>query len=73
MLRDAYDDMILDGVQPTRDVFHSLILGTMKGSRLQDAVFFKDQMKAGGLLPDVCSFLCFILSSFAIINKLFCV
>ncbi|XP_044465085.1 pentatricopeptide repeat-containing protein At4g35850, mitochondrial [Mangifera indica] len=53
LLRDAYDDMILDGVQPTRDVFHSLILGTMKGSRLQDAVFFKDQMKAGGLLPDV--------------------
>ncbi|XP_031260220.1 pentatricopeptide repeat-containing protein At4g35850, mitochondrial [Pistacia vera] len=53
LLRDVYYDMLLDGVQPTRDVFHSLIAGTMKGSRLQDALYFKDQMKAGGSLPDV--------------------
>ncbi|KAJ0054194.1 hypothetical protein Pint_02844 [Pistacia integerrima] len=53
LLRDVYYDMLLDGVQPTRDVFHSLIVGTMKGSRLQDALYFKDQMKAGGSLPDV--------------------
>ncbi|KAL5793280.1 hypothetical protein ACOSP7_001874 [Xanthoceras sorbifolium] len=53
LLRDAYDDMVLDGVQPTRDLFHSLIIGTMKGSRLQDAIFFRDEMKATGLLPDV--------------------
>ncbi|XP_057955034.1 pentatricopeptide repeat-containing protein At4g35850, mitochondrial [Malania oleifera] len=53
LLRDAYDDMMLDGVQPSRDVFHSLIVGTMKGGRLQDAFFFRDEMKAMGLLPDV--------------------
>ncbi|GMH23913.1 hypothetical protein Nepgr_025756 [Nepenthes gracilis] len=59
LLRDVYDDMMLDGVQPTRDVFHSLIVGTMKGARLQDAFFFRDEMKAMGLLPDValCNFL----------------
>lgn len=53
LLRDVYDDMMLDGVQPTRDLFHSLIVGTMKGSRLQDTFFFRDQMKANGFLPDV--------------------
>ncbi|XP_010914392.1 pentatricopeptide repeat-containing protein At4g35850, mitochondrial [Elaeis guineensis] len=53
LLRDVYDDMMLDGVQPVRDTFHSLIVGTMKGSRLQDAFFFRDQMKAMGLPPDV--------------------
>lgn len=53
LLRDVYDDMMLDGVQPTRDVFHSLIVGTMKGARMQDAFYFRDQMKAMGLLPDV--------------------
>lgn len=56
LLRDVYDDMMLDGVQPTRDVFHSLIVGTMKGVRLQDGFYFKDQMKTTGLLPDVCVF-----------------
>ncbi|XP_077227700.1 pentatricopeptide repeat (PPR) superfamily protein [Tasmannia lanceolata] len=53
LLRDVYDDMMLDGVQPIRDTFHSLILGTMKGSRLQDAFFFRDKMKEVGLVPDV--------------------
>ncbi|KAJ4829765.1 hypothetical protein Tsubulata_043938 [Turnera subulata] len=53
LLRDVYDDMMLDGVQPTRDTFHSLIVGTMKGARMQDAFFFRDEMKAMGLLPDV--------------------
>ncbi|XP_010265575.1 PREDICTED: pentatricopeptide repeat-containing protein At4g35850, mitochondrial [Nelumbo nucifera] len=53
LLRDVYDDMMLDGIQPTRDTFHSLIVGTMKGARLQDAFFFRDEMKAMGLLPDV--------------------
>ncbi|XP_050224761.1 pentatricopeptide repeat-containing protein At4g35850, mitochondrial [Mercurialis annua] len=53
LLREVYDDMVLDGVQPSRDTFHSLIVGTMKGARLQDAFFFSDQMKATGLLPDV--------------------
>ncbi|GMY13232.1 pentatricopeptide repeat-containing protein At4g35850, mitochondrial [Fagus crenata] len=53
LLRDVYDDMMLDGVQPTRDVFHSLIVGTMKGVRLQDGFYFMDQMKTTGLLPDV--------------------
>lgn len=53
LLRDVYEDMMLDGVQPTRDIFHSLIVGTMKGARLQDAFFFRDEMKTMGLLPDV--------------------
>jgi pentatricopeptide repeat protein len=45
--------MMLDGVQPVRDTFHTLIVGTMKGSRLQDALYFRDQMKEMGLQPDV--------------------
>lgn len=53
LLRDAYDDMMLDGVQPVRDTFHTLIVGTMKGSRLQDALYFRDQMKEMGLQPDI--------------------
>ncbi|XP_021728548.1 pentatricopeptide repeat-containing protein At4g35850, mitochondrial-like isoform X2 [Chenopodium quinoa] len=53
LLRDVYDDMMIDGVQPSRDTFHPLIAGTMKGARLQDAFFFRDEMKAMGLLPDV--------------------
>ncbi|CAD6334621.1 unnamed protein product [Miscanthus lutarioriparius] len=53
LLRDAYDDMMLDGVKPERDTFHTLIVGTMKGSRLQDALYFRDQMKEMGLQPDV--------------------
>ncbi|XP_062152587.1 pentatricopeptide repeat-containing protein At4g35850, mitochondrial [Alnus glutinosa] len=53
LLRDVYDDMMLDGVQPTRDVFHSLIVGAMKGVRLEDGFYFRDQMKVMGLLPDV--------------------
>lgn len=57
LLRDVYDDMMLDGVKPERDTFHSLIVGTMKGSRMQDAFFFRDEMKSMGLIPDVSSFL----------------
>ncbi|XP_072996493.1 pentatricopeptide repeat-containing protein At4g35850, mitochondrial [Typha latifolia] len=53
LLRDVYDDMLLDGVQPVRDTFHALIVGTMKGSRLQDAFYFREEMKAMGLPPDV--------------------
>lgn len=53
LLRDVYDDMMLDGVKPIRDTFHSLIVGTMKGSRLQDSFYFRDEMKAMGLVLDV--------------------
>ncbi|KAH1076485.1 hypothetical protein AAZX31_19G046500 [Glycine max] len=53
LLRDVYDDMMLDGVKPTRDTFHSLAVGTMKAARMQDAFYFADQMKIMGLLPDV--------------------
>ena len=53
LLRDVYDDMMLDGIQPTRDIFYSLISGTMKGARLQDSFFFRDEMKSKGLFPDV--------------------
>lgn len=54
---------MLDGVQPTRDTFHSLIAGSMKGSRLQDAFFFRNEMKGMGILPDVCKIMCFYLPS----------
>lgn len=63
LLRDVYDDMMLDGVKPERDTFHSLIVGTMKGSRIQDSFFFRDEMKAMGLVPDVCCFLLFSTTS----------
>ncbi|EXB37445.1 hypothetical protein L484_002511 [Morus notabilis] len=53
LLRDVYDDMALDGVQPNRDTFHSLVIASLKGGRMQDALFFTDQMKAIGLVPDV--------------------
>ncbi|CAA6668006.1 unnamed protein product [Spirodela intermedia] len=63
LLRDVYDDMLLDGVQPVRDTFHSLIIGTMKGSRLQDAFFFRDEMKVMGLLPMYVSLYNFLIST----------
>lgn len=44
---------MLDGVQPSRDTFHTLIIGAMKGVRMQDAFFFTDEMKSMGLFPDV--------------------
>ncbi|KAK9128269.1 hypothetical protein Syun_017066 [Stephania yunnanensis] len=53
LLRDVYDDMVMDGVQPSRDTFHSLIAGTMKGARLQDGFYFRDEMRTMGLVPDV--------------------
>lgn len=53
MLRDVYDDMMLDGVQPIRDTFHTFAIGAMKQSKLQDALFFKDEMKTMGINCDV--------------------
>ncbi|CAJ2678252.1 pentatricopeptide repeat-containing protein At4g35850, mitochondrial-like [Trifolium pratense] len=62
LLRDVYDDMMLDGVKPTRDTFHSLAVGSMRVSNMQDAFFFKDQMKTMGLVPDV-TFYNFLIST----------
>lgn len=53
LLRDVYEDIMLDGLQPTADIFHSLVVGAMKGARLQDALFFREEMKAVGIAPDV--------------------
>ncbi|KAI3761906.1 hypothetical protein L1987_52329 [Smallanthus sonchifolius] len=53
LLRDVYEDMMLDGVKPEKDTFRALIAGSMKGVRLQDCFFFRDQMKSMGLIPDV--------------------
>ncbi|KAL0686800.1 hypothetical protein Bca4012_086477 [Brassica carinata] len=53
LLRDVYDDMKLDGVQPTADIFHSFVVGVMKGARLSDAFFFREEMKSIGIAPDV--------------------
>lgn len=57
LVRDVYDDMMLDGVKPELDTFHSLVASTMKGARLQDAFYFRDEMRALGLVPDVLSVL----------------
>ncbi|KAH0900712.1 hypothetical protein HID58_040215 [Brassica napus] len=54
LLRDVYDDMKIDGVQPTADIFHSFVVGVMKGARLSDAFFFREEMKSMGIAPDVC-------------------
>jgi len=70
LLRDVYEDMMLDGVRPTRETFHALAVGSMRGSRMHDAFFFKDQMKIMGLVPDVCTIL-FFLISFCLYNFLF--
>lgn len=61
LARDVYDDMMLDAVKPQRDTFHSLIACSMKGVRLQDAFYFRDQMQAMGLVPDVLSYSLYIL------------
>ena len=53
LLRDVYDDMILDGIQPISDTFAPLFVGCMKGGRLQDAFYFYDEMKCMGYIPDV--------------------
>ncbi|PHU23979.1 Pentatricopeptide repeat-containing protein, mitochondrial [Capsicum chinense] len=50
LLMDVYDDMMLDGVKPGRDTFHSLLISTMKGARLQDAFIFRDQSMV--FIPD---------------------
>lgn len=62
LLRDVYEDMMLDGVRPTRETFHALAVGSMRGSRMHDAFFFKDQMKTMGLVPDV-TFYNFLIST----------
>lgn len=68
LVRDLYDDMMLDGVKPERDTFHALIASTMKGARLQDAFYFRDQMRAMGLVPDVALYN-FLISTCAKCNK----
>eukprot|EP00252_Welwitschia_mirabilis_P011130 TRINITY_DN2501_c0_g1_i1.p1 TRINITY_DN2501_c0_g1~~TRINITY_DN2501_c0_g1_i1.p1 ORF type:complete len:475 (+),score=85.23 TRINITY_DN2501_c0_g1_i1:164-1588(+) len=52
LMRDGYEDMMLDGIQPNRDAFHSLVLGAMMGANLQDGVYFMDEMKSMGMIPD---------------------
>ncbi|KAF3626530.1 hypothetical protein FXO37_30328 [Capsicum annuum] len=52
LLMDVYDDMMLDGVNPGRDIFHSLLISTMKGARLQEAFIFRDQSMV--FISDVC-------------------
>lgn len=68
LVRDVYDDMMLDGVKPGRDTFHALIASTLKGARLQDAFYFHHQMRANGLVPDVALYN-FLISTCAKCNK----
>ncbi|KAL2611868.1 hypothetical protein R1flu_023560 [Riccia fluitans] len=58
--RDVYEDMLLDGVQPIRDTFYLLITGCTLSARLQDVLFFFDEMKAMGITPDVSMYNCVI-------------
>lgn len=60
LLRDVYDDMLLDGIQPHSDTFVPLLVGCMKGSRLQDAFFFYDEMKSMGYIPDDLAINCLV-------------
>lgn len=60
LLRDVYEDMILDGIQPLSDTFVPLLVGCMKGSRLQDAFYFYDEMKCMGYIPDDLAFNCLV-------------
>ncbi|OAE32633.1 hypothetical protein AXG93_3569s1080 [Marchantia polymorpha subsp. ruderalis] len=60
LVRDVYEDMLLDGVQPLRDTFYLLITGAMQTVRLQDVMFFFDEMKAMGITPDVAMYNCII-------------
>ncbi|MCO5575669.1 hypothetical protein L7F22_029473 [Adiantum nelumboides] len=60
LLRDVYDDMILDGIQPKSDTFVPLLVGCLKGSRLQDAFYFYDEMKLMGYVPDDLAFNCLV-------------
>jgi pentatricopeptide repeat protein len=46
--------MILDGIQPVSDTFTPLLVGCMKGGRMQDAFYFYEEMKCMGYIPDVC-------------------
>lgn len=60
LLRDVYDDMLLDGIQPHSDTFLPLLVGCMKSGRLQDAFFFYEEMKCMGYIPDDLTFNCLI-------------
>ncbi|CAM6105776.1 unnamed protein product [Calypogeia fissa] len=60
LVRDVYEDMLLDGVQPIQETFFLLIDGCMQGSRLQDVMYFFEEMKAMGLTPDVTLYNCVI-------------
>eukprot|EP00850_Spirogloea_muscicola_P008671 SM000047S16810 [mRNA] locus=s47:57425:61561:+ [translate_table: standard] len=60
LLRDVYEDLVMDGLAPSRDTFHVLIVGAMRGSRLDDAFYFADQMKAHGLGLDQVLYNCLI-------------
>ncbi|PWA56199.1 Pentatricopeptide repeat-containing protein [Artemisia annua] len=46
--------MMFDGVKPERDTFRGQIAGSMKGVRLQDCFFFRDQMKSMGHTSSQC-------------------
>ncbi|XP_024515076.1 pentatricopeptide repeat-containing protein At4g35850, mitochondrial isoform X2 [Selaginella moellendorffii] len=48
--------MLVDGVQPGPATFHLLLSGCMKGSRLQDTMFFFEQMRTMGIIPDVATY-----------------
>ncbi|GBG61379.1 hypothetical protein CBR_g20410 [Chara braunii] len=60
LMRDVYEDMLMDGIRPNRDTFHLLIPACMKAHRLQDVMYFFSEMKSSGLIPDLVLFNCII-------------
>eukprot|EP00897_Mesotaenium_endlicherianum_P008385 jgi/Mesen1/7575/ME000392S06834 len=60
MLRDVYEDLLMDGLQPDRDTFHLAIPACMRTNRLQDAFYFFEEMKSTGMVPDLSLYNCII-------------
>ncbi|GBG61376.1 hypothetical protein CBR_g20407 [Chara braunii] len=60
LMRDVYEDMLMDGIRPNRDTYHLLIPACMKAHRLQDVMYFFSEMKSSGLIPDLVLFNCII-------------
>lgn len=62
-MRDVFEEMSLDGVRPTRDMYHSGLFSTMKARKLGDALFFWEEMQRSGHQPDVKAFTAIICAA----------
>lgn len=53
MIRDVWDEMYANGITPNFDTYYLSIFHSMKARRLEDTLFFYDNMKKAGIEPDV--------------------